>query len=184
MNSSRPYMIRAIYEWIADNDHTPYLLVDATRPDVDAPTEFAEGGRLVLNVSPRAVQGLSMGNEWIAFSARFGGVARSVTLPVGAVIAVYARENGQGMLFGAEEAHAAAEEGDAAAAERAEQVHSASSSNSHPGQSPEANGKPLAPVQEVRDADGGDADGDSRAGNASTGGNRPHPSRPNLRVVK
>lgn len=102
MNSSRPYLIRAIYEWIADNDKTPYLLVDASRDDLDAPIEYAEEGRLVLNASPRAVQGLSMGNDVIRFSARFGGVARGVTLPVGAVMAVYARENGQGMLFGSE----------------------------------------------------------------------------------
>lgn len=103
MNSSRPYIVRAIYEWIADNDMTPYLLVDADRTDLDAPTEYAEDGRLVLNVSPRAVQGLSMGNDVIRFSARFGGVARGVTIPVSAVMAVYARENGQGMLFGAED---------------------------------------------------------------------------------
>ncbi|BAU58526.1 ClpXP protease specificity-enhancing factor [Halorhodospira halochloris] len=103
MNSSRPYLVRAIYEWIADNDKTPYLLVDASRSDIDAPTEYAEDGRLVLNVSPRAVQGLNMGNDVIRFSARFGGVARGVTIPVGAVMAVYARENGQGMMFGAED---------------------------------------------------------------------------------
>lgn len=103
MNSSRPYLVRAIYEWIADNDNTPYLLVDANRTDLDAPVEYAEEGRLVLNVSPRAVQGLSMGNDVIRFSARFGGVARGVTIPVGTVIAVYARENGQGMLFGSED---------------------------------------------------------------------------------
>ncbi|MCG5539481.1 ClpXP protease specificity-enhancing factor [Halorhodospira sp. 9622] len=100
MTPSRPYLIRAIYEWIADNGYTPYLLVDATRDDVDAPLEYAEDGRLVLNVAPRAVQELSMGNDEIAFRARFGGVPRGVQLPVNAVMAIYARENGQGMLFG------------------------------------------------------------------------------------
>ncbi len=107
MTPSRPYLIRAIYEWIADNGYTPYLLVDATREDVDAPLEYAEDGRLVLNVAPRAVQGLNMGNDEIVFRARFGGVPRSVQLPVSAVMAIYARENGQGMLFGdGDEAHA------------------------------------------------------------------------------
>ncbi|MBK1726591.1 ClpXP protease specificity-enhancing factor [Halorhodospira neutriphila] len=111
MTSTRPYLIRALYEWIADNGYTPYLLVDASRPDVDAPLEYAEEERLVLNVAPRAVQGLRMGNDWIDFSARFGGVARSVTVPVSAVLAIYARENGQGMIFG--EAEEAGEEPEA-----------------------------------------------------------------------
>lgn len=100
MTSTRPYLIRAIYEWIIDNACTPYLLVDATREDIDAPLEYAEGGRLVLNVAPRAVQGLNVGNELVSFRARFGGVARGVEFPVSAVLAIYARENGQGMLFG------------------------------------------------------------------------------------
>ncbi|MFW6278374.1 MAG: ClpXP protease specificity-enhancing factor [Halorhodospira sp.] len=100
MTPSRPYLIRAIYEWIVDNGYTPYLLVDADRSDLEAPLEYAEEGRLVLNVAPRAVQGLSMGNEEIAFRARFGGVPRPVAVPVTAVLAIYARENGQGMLFG------------------------------------------------------------------------------------
>ncbi len=102
MTPSRPYLIRAVYEWIADNGLTPYLLVDAEREDLDAPLEFAENGQLVLNVAPRAVQALNMGNETIAFRARFGGVPRGVEVPVGAVMAIYARENGQGMLFGGE----------------------------------------------------------------------------------
>ncbi len=110
MTSTRPYLIRALYEWIADNGYTPYLLVDASRPDVDAPLEYAEEDRLVLNVAPRAVQGLRMGNDWIDFSARFGGVARSVTVPVSAVMAIYARENGQGMIFGEAEEEGEAQE--------------------------------------------------------------------------
>ncbi len=112
MTSSRPYLIRAIYEWVVDNGNTPYLLVDATRQDLDAPMEYAEEGRLVLNVAPQAVQGLSMGNDEISFQARFGGVPRPVAVPVAAVLAIYARENGQGMLFGEadDEEEAAAEE--------------------------------------------------------------------------
>jgi len=99
MTPSRPYLIRALHEWIIDNGLTPYLLVDAERPDLDAPVEYADNGKLVLNVAPRAVRGLALGNSLIAFNARFGGVARDVSVPVSAVLAIYARENGQGMLF-------------------------------------------------------------------------------------
>lgn len=99
MTPSRPYLIRALHEWILDNGLTPYLLVDAERPDLDAPVEYADSGKLVLNVAPRAVRGLALGNRLIAFNARFGGVARDVSVPVSAVLAIYARENGRGMLF-------------------------------------------------------------------------------------
>ena len=99
MTSSRPYLIRALYEWIVDNSLTPHLLVDIQVEGVDAPVEFAENGKLVLNLSPRAVRGLSMGNELVTFDARFSGRSRRVSVPVPAVLAIYARENGQGMLF-------------------------------------------------------------------------------------
>lgn len=99
MTSSRPYLIRALYEWIVDNGLTPYLLIDATQEGLNAPLEYADKGKLVLNVAPRAVRALSIGNSAIDFNARFGGSARDVHLPVQAVLAVYARENGQGMLF-------------------------------------------------------------------------------------
>lgn len=100
MTSSRPYLIRALYDWIIDNGLTPYLLVDASREGVVAPTDFADdSGRLVLNISPRAVRGLDLGQEDICFNARFGGTPWDVNLPTAAVIAIYARENGQGMMF-------------------------------------------------------------------------------------
>lgn len=99
MTSSRPYLIRALYEWIVDNSLTPHLLVDIQVEGVDAPVEFAENGKLVLNLSPRAVRGLSMGNDLVTFDARFSGRSRRVSVPVPAVLAIYARENGQGMLF-------------------------------------------------------------------------------------
>ncbi|EAR21850.1 ClpXP protease specificity-enhancing factor [Nitrococcus mobilis] len=102
MTSSRPYLIRALYEWIVDNGLTPYLLIDATQEGLDAPLEYADKGKLVLNVAPRAVRALNLGNSAIDFNARFGGAARDVHLPVQAVLAVYARENGQGMLFSEE----------------------------------------------------------------------------------
>lgn len=99
MTSSRPYLIRALYEWIVDNGLTPYLLIDATQEGLDAPIEYADKGKLVLNVAPQAIRALNLGNNAIDFNARFGGSARDVHLPVQAVLAVYARENGQGMLF-------------------------------------------------------------------------------------
>ena len=99
MTSHRPYLLRALYEWIADNGMTPHLLVDATRPHVQVPTHAVKDGRIVLNVAERAVAGLQMNNEVIRFSARFGGVSHAVSVPVSAVLAIYARETGQGMAL-------------------------------------------------------------------------------------
>lgn len=99
MTSHRPYLLRALYEWIVDNGMTPHLLVDATRPAVRVPVHAVKDGRIVLNVAERAVSQLDMGNELIRFSARFGGVSHSVSVPVGAVLAIYARETGQGMAL-------------------------------------------------------------------------------------
>jgi stringent starvation protein B len=99
MTSSRPYLIRAIYEWINDNHLTPYVIVDIAVEGVVAPMEYAENGRLVLNVSPTAVKGLCMSNESVTFGARFGSRAMEVHLPVPSVLAIYAKENGQGMIF-------------------------------------------------------------------------------------
>tara|TARA_R110002094_G_scaffold17861_1_gene29415 strand:- start:4182 stop:4559 length:378 start_codon:yes stop_codon:yes gene_type:complete len=95
--------MRALYEWIVDNDCTPYLLVDARRPGVEVPSQYVKDGQIVLNVSPSAVIELLIGNEWISFNGRFGGTPTDILLPVGAVIGIYARENGQGMVFEAEE---------------------------------------------------------------------------------
>ncbi len=109
MTSNRPYLIRALFDWILDNDMTPHLLVDAEQPDAFVPREFVEEGRIVLNVAPSAVKELHIGNDSISFSARFGGVPRQVELPPRAVIGIYARENGHGMLFPDEETSATAE---------------------------------------------------------------------------
>ena len=102
MISSRPYLLRALLEWISDNGLTAHLLVDATRPDAVVPSQFVQDGKITLNIGPAAVQGLEMGNEWISFSARFAGKPMQVSVPVSAVLAIYARENGQGMMFGNE----------------------------------------------------------------------------------
>lgn len=99
MTSSRPYLIRALYEWIADNDMTPYLLVDAGYPDVMVPTQYIQDGRIVLNVASHAVNHLGLGDDAVTFDARFAGVSESIYIPTPAVIAIYAMENGQGMVF-------------------------------------------------------------------------------------
>ena len=97
MTSHRPYLLRALYEWIADNGLTPHLLVDATQPGVRVPAHAVKDGRIVLNIAQRAVAHLQMDNDDVRFSARFGGVSHAVIVPIGAVVAIYARENGQGM---------------------------------------------------------------------------------------
>lgn len=99
MTSNRPYLIRALYEWIADNGMTPHLVVNAEHPSAQVPGDFVEDGRIVLNVAPQAVQGLQMGNELISFSARFGGRPFVVQMTPQAVQGIYARENGHGMIF-------------------------------------------------------------------------------------
>tara|TARA_B100001059_G_scaffold202673_1_gene210771 strand:- start:504 stop:932 length:429 start_codon:yes stop_codon:yes gene_type:complete len=99
MNSSRPYLVRALYEWIVDNGCTPHLLVNAEYPNVSVPAGFANDGQIVLNVSPSAVRHLQMDNEAISFEGRFGGTPHSLYVPGAAVLAIYARENGQGMVF-------------------------------------------------------------------------------------
>ncbi len=99
MTSNRPYLVRALYEWITDNGLTPYLLVDAGQPGVRVPAFAVKDGRVVLNVAARAVSGLQLGNERVDFHARFGGVSHAVSFPIGAVLAIYAQENGQGMMF-------------------------------------------------------------------------------------
>lgn len=104
MNSSRPYIMRALYEWIVDNDCTPYVLVDASIPDVVVPQQFVKDNQIVLNISPDAVVDLSISSQAVAFNGRFGGVATDVFVPISAVVGIYARENGQGMVFDPEEA--------------------------------------------------------------------------------
>lgn len=104
MSSSRPYIIRALYEWIVDNEATPYLLVDAQGREVSVPQSFvSKDGQIVLNIAPSAVRDLHLDNDGISFNARFGGVPMQVYVPCGSVLGIYARENGQGMIFEPEE---------------------------------------------------------------------------------
>jgi stringent starvation protein B len=99
MGSNRPYLLRALNEWICDNGMTPYLLVDAAREGVQVPASVVKDGRVVLNIAPRAVAHLVIDNREVRFMARFGGVSQSVLVPVGAVLAIYAQETGQGMML-------------------------------------------------------------------------------------
>ncbi|MEO5962396.1 MAG: ClpXP protease specificity-enhancing factor [Thermomonas sp.] len=105
MSSQRPYLLRALYEWIADNGMTPHVLVNAAMPGVRVPLHAVKEGRIVLNIADRAVAKLELGNDLLRFTARFAGVSQVVSVPLEAVIAIYARETGQGMAL-PEEAHA------------------------------------------------------------------------------
>ena len=96
---TRPYMVRALYQWIEDNALTPYLMVDATAANVQVPTEHIQDGRIVLNIASRATGNMSMENDYIHFSARFGGVSQEIWVPLTAVMGIYAKENSQGMFF-------------------------------------------------------------------------------------
>lgn len=98
--SRRPYLIRAIYDWSLDNGHTPQLLVAADAPGVMVPREYAQEGKIALNISPMAVQGFDPTQEPLFFSARFGGRPFEMQVPTSAVLAIYARENGEGVVFG------------------------------------------------------------------------------------
>ncbi|MEQ1963015.1 ClpXP protease specificity-enhancing factor [Xenorhabdus khoisanae] len=99
MSPRRPYLLRAHYEWLLDNEMTPHIVVDVSLYGVNVPLEYAQNGQIILNISPRAVGNLELTNDEVRFNARFGGVARQVTVPMEAVLAVYARENGAGMMF-------------------------------------------------------------------------------------
>lgn len=98
--SRRPYLIRAIYDWCVDNGHTPHMLVASDYPGVNVPRDFVQEGRITLNISPMATQGLDLQADPIWFSARFGGRSHDIVIPTGAVLAVFARENGEGVVFG------------------------------------------------------------------------------------
>lgn len=99
MTSPKSYLLRAFYEWILDNSMTPYVLVDASAQGVSVPEEYVEDGKIILNIAPAAVQALVMDRDQLSFSARFRGSSREVLVPMMAVRAVYAKENGRGMVF-------------------------------------------------------------------------------------
>ena len=99
MTSHRPYMIRALHEWILDNNFTPYILVNAYTEGVEVPQDYVKDGQIVLNISPQAIKTLNISNTAIEFEGRFGGIPTKVYAPIYAIMSIYARENGQGMVF-------------------------------------------------------------------------------------
>jgi stringent starvation protein B len=103
MTSLKPYLIRSIYEWIIDNNLTPHLLVDATHRHAALPKDYIEDNKIVLNMRPEAIQGLALENTTIEFNARFNGQPMHIIAPVPAVMAIYAKENGKGMVFDQDE---------------------------------------------------------------------------------
>ena len=101
----RPYLLRAYYDWLVDNNFTPYLVVDATYLGVNVPVEYVKDGQIVLNLSANATGNLQLTNDFIQFNARFKGVSRELYIPIGAALAIYARENGDGVMFEPEEVY-------------------------------------------------------------------------------
>lgn len=103
MTSTRPYLIRAFYDWIIDNDCNPYIVINANGEGVQVPMEYVDGGQIVLNISMSAVNNLTLGDHAIEFQARFGGRIREVYAPIQSIVAIYAKENGRGMVFAEDE---------------------------------------------------------------------------------
>ena len=133
--STRPYLIRALYEWCTDNGLTPYVAVRVD-DSVRVPREYVKDGEIVLNISVDATSSLQIGNDYLEFKARFAGVARDIMVPIGRVMAIYARENGQGMAFPLEDS----------AEDEASTVPSALSPEIEPMQSPDQPPEPPRPV--------------------------------------
>jgi stringent starvation protein B len=99
VRSRRPYLLRAMHEWISDSNQTPHIVVDASMEGVEVPRQYVQGGKVILNVSSNATSMLSLGNDVVRFRARFGAATYDVSVPIGAVLGIYARETGQGMIF-------------------------------------------------------------------------------------
>jgi len=153
--STRPYLIRALYEWCTDNGFTPYVAV-AVDESVQVPREFVKDGEIVLNVSYDATSGLNIGNDFIAFKARFGGVPREILVPIERVMAIYARENGQGMAFPITDAVPESKPkptlSDVAADERVVQLVSVDDASPSTTQTPPEPPKPASPAGSARPA--------------------------------
>ncbi|NRD75358.1 ClpXP protease specificity-enhancing factor [Shewanella sp. VB17] len=105
MTPNRPYLLQAYYDWLMDNELTPHVVVDAYVPGTQVPQQYVKDGQIVLNITSSAVGNLQIGHEYIEFNARFGGVPQQVVLPMAAIVAIYARENGAGTVFEVEDAY-------------------------------------------------------------------------------
>ena len=103
MTSQKPYLVRAIYEWLLDNQNTPYLLVNTTVEGVDVPEDYINDDKIVLNIAPDAINNFHADNNWISFSARFAGKPTELFVPITAILAIYGKENNEGMFFSDEE---------------------------------------------------------------------------------
>ena len=169
--STKPYLLRAIYEWCVDNGFTPYVSV-VEDAGTRVPLEYVRDGEIVLNIGPLATNRLQIGNEVIDCTARFSGIARELTIPVGAVAAIYARENGHGMSF--EVDRGAADAGAASSAPVAADQRSAEQRAADP--APAESGLSAVPAPAPSSAEGQSGDGQ---GNPPRGG-----GRPSLRVIK
>ncbi|NMH65323.1 ClpXP protease specificity-enhancing factor [Shewanella salipaludis] len=112
LTPNRPYLLRAYYDWLMDNQLTPHVVVDAFVKGTEVPQQYVKDGQIVLNITAGAVGNLLMNNEFVEFSARFGGVPQRVILPMAAIVAIYARENGAGMVFDPEDAYLIEDEAD------------------------------------------------------------------------
>lgn len=112
ITANRPYLLRAYYEWLMDNHLTPHVVVDAFVKGTQVPQQFVKDGQIVLNITEGAVANLHMGNDVVEFNARFGGVPQQVVLPMAAIVAIYARENGAGTVFDMEDAYMIEDEHD------------------------------------------------------------------------
>ncbi|TFH88079.1 ClpXP protease specificity-enhancing factor [Billgrantia azerbaijanica] len=159
MLSSRPYLARGLYEWLLDNEQTPYIVVDAEQPGVKVPRQFVQNGQIVLNVGPTAVRELAIDNAAIVFDASFGGHSMQVVVPMAALVAIYARETGVGMVFGHEPVMPMPEEG----------------AESETGAEPDADRPELAGVEHDEAPTEGGEESESST---------PPRGRPSLRVVK
>lgn len=174
MNSSRPYLLRALYEWIIDNGATPQILVDASDENLQIPDGIRTSDKVVLNIDPQAVRDLEIDTDYISFVARFSGVSHGVLVPVDAVLAVYARENGQGMMF--------PETGPAGVSENSGDKPTAVRG---PKSVPDSASKPSSGDSTAQDDAGGRDPDRSRSGQDGSDKTRSDKKRkPNLKVVK
>ncbi|MEA2118360.1 ClpXP protease specificity-enhancing factor [Halovibrio sp. HP20-50] len=176
MKSSRPYLARALYEWLLDNELTPYVVVDATLPGVEVPRQFVQNGQIVLNVAPTAVRDLFMENQAIGFNARFGGQPMQVMIPIPALIAIYARENGAGMVFGHEP-----ELGDGAESDDIDEGHASDKSEPSAKGKKEPSTKPELSITEPVSKDG---DHHSKTPSQAADKDAKSKKKPTLRVIK
>ena len=136
--SQRPYLLRALFDWIIDSELTPYLLVAATDPSVVVPQQYVNDGKIVLNVSPSAVRDLVFGDDLVFFDGRFAGTPFTVEVPVGSVLAIYAKETGEGMMFDAEtnDSSDSSADGESASGEAESRGEAKDSGEKKPGKGP------------------------------------------------